>query len=149
MGTSMFQIGADGINVEKIVADIQASVAEKVKNGIYSDPRIARAERTNIANLKDDENFLAFYLECLRDAVAIDINDFDIRERRTFAAPLIALKKVIWKLLKFYTYRMWSQQNQTNTLLLSAVETLETRYREKIKQLESRLATLEAKDKGK
>ncbi|OGV61373.1 MAG: hypothetical protein A2283_00790 [Lentisphaerae bacterium RIFOXYA12_FULL_48_11] len=147
MNRPMFEIGANGIDVGNVVAEIQATVAEKMKNGMYVDARIARAERTNIANLKNDEDFLAFYLECLRDAVAVDINDFVIHEKRAlFSKLLVALKKVIWKLLKFYTYRLWSQQNQTNTLLLSAVESLEERYREKIRNLEERIARLESKD---
>ena len=150
MNSPMFEIGADGINAEKIVAEIQASVAEKMKNGLYADARIARAERTNIANLKNEEDFLAFYLECLRDAVAVDINDFEIHEKRAVLSGLfVTLKKVIWKMLKFYTYRLWSQQNQTNTLLLSAVESLEERYRGKIRQLEDRIRKLESKDAGK
>ena len=147
MNGPTFTIGANGIDVEKIVVDIQTTVAEKMRNGMYADARIARAERTNITNLKNDEDFLAFYLECLRDAVAVDINDFEIHEKRAlFSGMLISVKRLIWKLLKFYTYRLWSQQNQTNTLLLSAVESTEERYRDKIKKLEERIAQLESKD---
>ena len=150
MNNSMFEIGAAGIDVEKIVSEIQVSVAEKMKNGYCVDPRIARAERTNIANLKDEDNFLEFYLECLRDTVAVDINDFEIRERRAvFGSFFITLKKTLWKLLKFYTYRLWSQQNQTNVLLLSAVENLENSYRNKIKKLEDRISKIEIRDTPK
>jgi len=150
MTNPIFQIGADGVDANRIVAEIQASVAEKMKNGSYSDPRIARAERTNIANLKNEDDFLPFYLECLRDAVSVDINDFEIYERRTlFSSFFVTLKKVIWKMLKFYTYRLWSQQNQTNTLLLSAIENIEDRYNEKVSRLEKRITELESKDSGK
>ncbi|MDD4873211.1 MAG: hypothetical protein PHR77_21870, partial [Kiritimatiellae bacterium] len=79
--------------------------------------------------------------------VEVDINDFEIHERRAlFSSLLISLKKLIWKMLKFYTYRLWSQQNQTNTLLLSAVESLEDRYCDKINKLEERITKLEQKD---
>jgi len=150
MSNAIFEIGADGVDAGRIVAGIQASVAEKMKNGAYTDARIARAERTNIANLKNEEHFLAFYLECLNDAVQVDINDFEIHERRNmFSGLLITIKKTIWKLLKFYTYRLWSQQNQTNALLLSAVESMEERYSEKIRQLEDRIAKMESKDDKK
>jgi len=150
MNKSTFEIGANGINTERIVAEIQAAVAEKMKNGMYADARIARAERTNIENLKNEEDFLTFYLECLHDAVAVDINDFEIHEKRAaFSNFFVGIKKIIWKLLKFYTYRLWSQQNQTNTLLLSAVENIEDRYRSKIKQLEERIVKLESRDNRK
>jgi hypothetical protein len=53
----------------------------------------------------------------------------------------------IWKLLKFYTFRLWSQQNQTNALLLAAVEIMETRHRREIAGLQERLAKLEGSAK--
>jgi hypothetical protein len=144
MPEPLFAVGADGVDAEALVRDIRATVERKTREGAYNDPRIARAERANLANLRDDDEFLAFYLECLRDAVFVDINDFEIHERRTlFARPLVTLKRGIWKLLKFYTYRLWSQQNDVNGLLLAAIEASESRYREKIAALERRLAEIE------
>jgi hypothetical protein len=141
----LFEIGARGVPVENIVEQIRAAVAKKLEEGAYSDARIARAERANLDNLKDDENFFAFYIECLRDAVFVDINDFEIYERRRFWAPvLVAFKRAVWTMLKFYTYRLWSQQNQVNGLLLSATEEIESRCRSRIRNLEERLRKLEA-----
>jgi len=144
MTDDMLKIGAEGVNSAKIVEEIRAVVAEKRAKGLYSDPRIARAERSNLSNLRDDEDFLSFYLDCLKDAAFVDISDFEIVERRArFSRPLIALKRVIWKLLKFYTYRLWSQQNQVNGLLLSAIENIESTHREKLAELQARLSELE------
>lgn len=144
--SSIFTVNAPGVDVARIVADVQATVAAKKARGVYSDPRVAMAEKTNLKNLASEENFLGFYLECLRDAVFVDINDFEIVERRRgpLGGALKALKKVLWGLLKFYTYRLWSQQNQVNGLLLNAIESTESRYRDKIKTLEDRVAKLEA-----
>ena len=145
MTKPIIEIGADGVDVDRIVAEIRAAVAEKTRAGHYTEGRVARAERTNLENLRDEAAFLEFYLECLRDAVFVDISDFEIVERRArLSRPLVALKKVIWKLLKFYTYRLWSQQNMVNGLLLSAIETSERQHREKIEELEKRIAELEA-----
>ncbi len=141
----LFTVGAPGIDTRKLVDEIRATVEAKRKQGAYTDARVARAERTNLMNLRDEEDFLPFYLDCLRDAVFVDISDFEIYEqRRRFTRALIWLKRAIWKLLKFYTYRLWSQQNQVNGLLLSAVESTEERYRRKIEELEARVAKLEA-----
>jgi hypothetical protein len=141
---SIFEIGAEGIDASAIVAEIRKRVAEKRERGDYLDARVARAERTNLSNLKDQEDFLSFYLDCLSDAIFVDINDFEIYERRAvFSKLLILLKRTIWKLLKFYTYRLWSQQNQINGLLLSAVANTEIRYKERIRKLEERVAKLE------
>ncbi len=143
------EINAPGVDVAKIMAEIEEAVARKAANGAYADARIARAERTNLLNLRNDEEFLAFYLRSLREAAFVDINDFDIRERRSALAPLlVALKKVIWKLLKFYTYRLWSQQNTVNGLLVTGVESLEEQYRDRFARLESRVAELEKQVRG-
>ena len=139
-------IGADGVDAKKIVEEILASVAEKRARGEYDDETVARAERNNIFSMKDDEEFLDRYLACLRQVVPVDINDFPIVERRSALAPLSkAVKKVLWKLLKFYTYRLWSQQNQTNGVLLGVIETMHRRHREEIEALKARIAALEAK----
>ena len=141
---SFFQIGADGVDVEAVMARIQETVARKMESGAYRDTRVALAEKSNLVNIKDDESFLKFYLECLRSAVCVDINDFEIRERRRFGSGfLVALKKAVWALLKFYTYRLWSQQNQVNGLLVTALEGMDEKYRNRLRDLERRLAALE------
>ena len=142
--TPAISIGADGVDAEKIVSEILARVAEKRAQGAYDDETVARAERNNILTMKDDEEFLDRYLACLRQVVPVDINDFPIVERRSFFAPLSkAVKKVLWKLLKFYTFRLWSQQNQTNGVLLAAVETMHRRHKTEIEALKARIAELE------
>ena len=142
----VLEIGAEGIDVEALVKQLQEPVAEKRRAGAWSDPRIARAEKHNLINLKDDEEFLENYLDCLRQVIQVDINDFEIFEkRRFFSKALVKLKRSIWSLLRFYTYRLWSQQNQTNALLFSAIELLTRRSSDRIKKLEDRVAELERK----
>jgi hypothetical protein len=146
MTEPMFEIGTEGVDTDRIVREIRETVARKIDDGLYSDALIARAERTNLENFKDDEAFLEFYLQHLREVVFVDIGDFEIHERRkTFPGMFTALKKSIWKMLKFYTYRLWSQQNQVNGLLLSASEAIDNKYKERIRQLEERVDRLEKK----
>lgn len=144
---SVIEIRAPGVDTAAIVLEIQDTVARKNEQGLYADARIARAERTNLVNLRDDEGFIGFYLTALREASSIDINDFDIRERRgSFYAPLLVrLKKTIWSLLKFYTYRLWSQQNMVNGLFVTGMESMNEQTTSRIKQLEARVAELEKK----
>jgi hypothetical protein len=146
MSNDSISIGADGIDVSKLVASVRETAAAKMQSGAYAGAQLARAERFNLVNLKKDENFFEIYMESLREAVFVDINDFEIRERRKSAGLLLVpLKKILWKLLKFYTYRLWSQQNQVNGLLLSATEEIDKKYRERIRTLEERLTRLESK----
>ena len=145
MSEAGFQIGARGVDTLQIVQDIQAAVRDKMQKRLYTDARVARAERTNLQHLKDDETFFSFYMECLHESVFVDIGDFEIRERRPrFSQTLIWVKQLVWKTLKFYTYRLWSQQNQVNGLLLSAIDSVDARYRTRMAQMESRIATMES-----
>ena len=142
--TPVLTIGAPGLDVDRLVADLQATVDRKVRDGVYADARVARAEKTNLVHLRGSDDFLTFYLTCLRDAVFVDISDFEIRERRRVFGPLlVGLKTVLWKLLKFYTYRLWSQQNQVNGLVITALEGLEEQSAARIAALEKRLVELE------
>ncbi len=144
--TSWVRIGAEGVDVAAVVEGIRGRVERKRAEGVYDDPLVARAERTNLAQLRQGEEFVGIYLRCLRDAVFVDISDFEIRERRARLAPLLVrLKKVIWSLLKFYTYRLWSQQNEVNGLLVTAVQGVEEQHARKIEALEARVAALEAR----
>lgn len=142
--TAELRVGAPGVDTEALVRELRDTVARKQAEGVYADARIARAERTNLLHLRNDEDFLAFYLQSLREAALVDINDFEIRERRAGLAPLLVrLKKSIWSLLKFYTYRLWSQQNAINGLFVTGLESLDDTYKTRLQRLEARLAELE------
>lgn len=144
--TNDIEIRAPGIDADAIMKDIHATVARKAEDGVYNDARIGKAERANLINLRDDNNFLGFYLAALREGAIVDINDFEIRERRArFAPALVRLKKTIWGLLKFYTFRLWSQQNAVNGLLVTGLESLHDQYQARIDKLEARIAELEKK----
>ena len=147
MSKAIFEIGADGVDADAIMASIEEAVEAKRAAGLYADTRIARAELENLSNLKDEKEFLRFYMDCLRQSAFVDINDFEISERRRLlSAPLVFVKRCIWNMLKFYTYRLWSQQNQVNGLLLTALENIDGHYRDRIETLERRIDELEDHD---
>ncbi len=143
-------LDAEGVDVESLINKITETVAKRRAQGDYDDSRIALAERHNLQNLKDDPAFLERYLECMKPLAHVDISDFEIIEKRVrFSGPLVRLKKTIWSLLRFYTFRLWSQQNQVNGILLSAIELLHSRYKRRIESLEERIAKLEAASEKK
>lgn len=142
--TPILSIGAPGLDADRLVSDLQTTVDRKMAAGLYADARVARAEKTNLVHLRGSDDFITFYLTCLRDAVFVDISDFEIRERRRLFSPLlVGVKKTLWKLLKFYTYRLWSQQNQVNGLVITALEGIEEQSAARIAALEKRIAELE------
>lgn len=138
------EIHADGIDVAAVVVDIQRTVDARIAAGEFDDARVARAERLMLAQLPKDGASVSHYLRGLRDAVEVDIGDFEIRERRVRWAPvLVRLKRWIWTLLKFYTYRLWSQQNEINSALAAGLEGLDEQMAERLRRLEERVAELE------
>lgn len=140
-------IGADIPGVDELVRRIREKVAEGRREGRYDEDLVTRAERHNLFTMRDRPDFVQRYLACIRQAAVVDINDFVIVERRKrFGRPLVFVKRSIWKLLRFYTYRLWSQQNQVNGVLLAALEIIEDRHRERIEALEARVRELEARN---
>jgi ABC-type phosphate transport system substrate-binding protein len=138
-------IGADGIDADAVIESARAAVAGKRSAGIYVSMGLAENDgKTSAMDADSDDEFVASFLENLREAVFVDISDFEIEEKRhRFRGFFLKLKKGIWNLLKFYTYRLWSQQNQVNGLLLSSVESVFERQQAEIKRLEERIAELE------
>jgi len=144
------QIRAEDVDAERIVAEIRETVRRKKAQGLYADPRVARAERLNLARPDSEDEFMETYLEALHAACLVDINDFPIEERRRWLTPLLVpLKRMIWKLLKFYTYRMWTQQNQVNSLLATGIEAVFQNHERKLAELRERLEHLEGSDARK
>lgn len=157
MADDILSVSSPGIDAAALVASIRASVARKTEEGRYEDARVAVAERTNLLSMQDGEEFWDFFLQSLRTSVFVDIGEMEIQEkRRFFTGFFVKLKKAIWALLRFYTYRLWSQQNQTNGILVTALEglwekskTREAALLERIGQLEKRLETLEKSRDGR
>lgn len=139
-------LGAEGVDVDALVREVREEVSQKRNAGVYTDARIGRAERHNLMYMADSEELLRFYLGCLKDGVHVDINDYTIEDRRAGwkGRGLVKMKTVIWKLLKFYTFRMWHQQNQINAMLVTALESSYKQSEKKIASLEKRIAELEA-----
>jgi hypothetical protein len=141
----MIHMTAPGIDTDAIIRDIHESVKQKAESGCYQAAGLGDPGRFAPLDFRDNAAFLAFYLETLRESAFVDIGDFEIVEKRQrFRGLLVGLKKAIWSMLRFYTYRLWSQQNQINGLLLAAIEGLHDQQNEKIRALEARINTLES-----
>lgn len=139
------KIGADGIDTDALVKEIKERAAARVKNGEFDGDTISRAERFNLSAIKDNDEFFDLYLTSISSITQVDIGDFEIVEHRSsvFAPFLIRLKKTIWSLLRFYTYRLWSQQNRANNLVYSAFVLQTQRHRDQMAKLQEQIEALE------
>ena len=145
MNESIFKAGAGDFDVDQIVQEIQTDVARKTENGAYTDARITRAEQTNLVHMKDNKEFLDYYMACVSRATNVDIRAFEIPDRSGgFRGKImVKVKQTIWHMLKFYTYRMWTQQNQINGLLSTALRTVRDHGDDQTEALEKRVRQLE------
>lgn len=140
------KIGTDGtVDAAAVVEAIRKRAAERVASGFYDMDAIAQAERYNLSALADNAAFFNAYLTSLHKITQVDIGDWEIRERRrsVFTPLLIRLKKAIRSLLRFYTYRLWSQQNRANAIFQSSIALVARRQSEEFDKINRRLDDLE------
>lgn len=146
MNSDVFELDPSLPNVSQLVDEIHQKVQADVEAHVYDDARIGVAERSNLSNIRKEDEFLSFYLRCLHNGASVDINDFEITHDSggLKGKVMVKVKTIIWKMQKFLTFRMWSQQNQINSFLATAIESTFERYETKINQLEQQVAKLEA-----
>jgi len=138
-----FEIATPGVDVQKIVARIQGRVEEKRQAGVYDRYNLSAIKAIEMDNLKSDEAYLEYYLRTIWRAADIDLGDFEIPAKTpVIGKPVVLLKKVIWKLLKFYTFRLFTQQKDFNTKMVSVAEGINRKLDRKLAVLEDRLERL-------
>ncbi len=153
---SDIKIGADGIDAEALVKELRRRSQARLENGEFDSSIALEAERFNLSAINDSAEFFTRYLKGIRPVTVVDINDWPIVEKRSsrFSPILVRMKKTIRSLLRFYTYRMWSQQNIANDVFYTSISMLNERETSeiekltaKIEALEKRIAELEAERK--
>ena len=131
-----FEIKTPGVDVKKIMSDIQKQIEEKKEQGVYNQYNLDRVTKLEIENIKGDVEYLQWLLKVLNQSWDINIGDPQIVNKGgVLGKPVVWLKKSIWHLLKFYTYRLFSQQKEFNSQVVMAVGLLAKR----IDQLEEKV----------
>ncbi|MDD5556104.1 MAG: hypothetical protein PHN82_02515 [bacterium] len=120
-----FEIGADGVDVKAIMREIEERVARKKAAGVYERYDLSRVAALELSRVRSEADFLDYSLKVIQQTWDIDLSDFPIHSKGgVLGRPAALLKKVIWKLLKFYTYRLFSQQKEFNCQVANAVASL-------------------------
>ena len=123
-----FQIGADGVDVKKIMQEIEERVARKKAAGVYDKYDLSRIAALELSSVKSEADFLDYSLKVIQHNFYIDIGYFQIYSKGgILGAPAVWLKKTIWKMLKFYTYRLFSQQKEFNCQVANAICSLKAK----------------------
>ena len=140
MDNRSFEIHGIGPEMESIYEDIRKAVEEKEKKGIYALHSLEGDKTADFLDLQDDGQFLEYYLKVIKRSWAVDINDFEIQMKKGFKGRAEwALKKLIWSLLKFYTYRIFSQQIEFNSQIKNTVLAMHKEFSGRIGKIEKEI----------
>lgn len=120
-----FSLQIDNMDVEEIVRAVKQRVEKKRAAGVYKKYNLVGITRLEIAQAKSEEDFLRYHLKSLRKSWEIDIGDFEIPSKGgLLGRPAVLLKKLIWHLLRFYTFRMFTQQRDFNLQVVNTLQSL-------------------------
>ncbi|MBM4144040.1 MAG: hypothetical protein FJ225_10685 [Lentisphaerae bacterium] len=125
MTTPFAEIGADAADKEQLMRDVDRNVRANETAGAYDDAALHEADKMQIRALPDDAEALSRVIAHLRESAAIDIGDFPIvNTGGPFGRLEVLVKRTIWKLMRFYTYRMFTQQREFNMQVVAVLEAL-------------------------
>jgi len=141
-----FDIPSCKEELQWIKKEIEKRVKEKSETGIYEKYNLAKIHTLELQDIEDESEFLDYYLKAIKTTWAIDINDWEIINKGgIFGKPIVLLKKIIWKLLKFYTFRLWSQQREFNAQVANTINAIEKKYKSEIENLKKEINALKNK----
>lgn len=141
MGEEFFEIKDSDIDVKEIMEDIEAKVSEKKQAGVYDKYNLEMLTELQIEQLNDDKDLLEYYIRAVKRSWDVDINDFDIPNKGgILGKPMVMFKTLIWKCLKFYTYRLFSQQREFNSQMVSALEGLSNKIDSEVKEIKQAIS---------
>ena len=147
--TNNFKIESNGVDVDALMKRVRKRVEEKREAGVYDTYNLENLTALAFESLKDEQEFLQYYLRLIQSTCDINIGDFEIVNKGGFLGkPVVALKKVIWKLLKFYTYRLFSQQKEFNCQTVNTIISLQKKFDKDLAEIRTRLDALEGKKAG-
>lgn len=127
------------MNIDNIMEEVKKKVADKRETGVYEKYNLDNITTKDIKELHSEKDFLNYYMELIQHTCDIDIGDFEIPSKGgIFGKPMAKLKRVIWIMLRFYTYRLFSQQKEFNFQLVNAITSLNKRLDKIEKKIDSK-----------
>jgi len=144
--TEEFAIESDGLDVDSIMREIKQRVEKKKSAGVYDKYNLEGLTVKDIQQIKNEGDFLNYYIELIQNTCDIDIGDFQIPSKGgIFGRPIAKLKRFVWIMLRFYTYRLFSQQKEFNFQLVNTLISINKKLDGRVKELEDRLKQFEDK----
>jgi hypothetical protein len=145
MKSFSFQLPDTSIVLEEAMKEIREEINSRQGLGVYDHVDASRVLSLELQNVQDSPDALEQYLKAIRRSWAVDINEFEIPSKGSILSQqLVIIKKIIWKCLKFYTYRIFSQQREYNSQLGNTMIAIHRDYGKKIRNLETRIQKIKS-----
>ena len=141
---NLFKTRETPLDLEMLDKEIRFKIKQRQELGVYEHFDLTKVTHLLLRDIRDPGEFFKQHLAAIIRSWAIDINDFEIirKEEGVIGNLQVLFKKVIWKFLKFYTYRLFSQQREYNFQISNTLTLMEKYYREKLDSLQKELVFL-------
>ncbi len=144
-----FDVEAPLTDTDKLVERVRQRVKERQAAGDYDDLDLSRAAALDLEEDLAEEDFLRYHLKVVERLADVNYGDYEIVSKGgPFGRLEVLLKKTIWKLLRFYTYRLFSQQREFDCQVAEALASHYRWSRGEIARLREEVAALRAKTDG-
>ena len=138
-----FRIAAPALDAESLVKEVRERVRRKKEAGAYDGYDLEGVTSLDYEKELGEEDFLRYHLQVVERLSDVNYGDFDIVSKGgLFGRAELLLKKVIWKLLRFYTYRLFSQQREFDCQVSEALQSHYRWSRQEIDRLTRELEEL-------
>ena len=142
----LFEIPSTRINTDAIMEEIRKKIKEKEESGVYHHYNLSKINTLELQDVENEEDFLEYYLKAVSSTWAVDINDWEIINKGgILGKPAVTLKKIIWKLLKFYTFRLWSQQREFNAQIANTISAINKKHDSELKEIKKQIEEYQAR----
>ena len=138
-----FRIAAPAVDAGSLVEEVRERVRRKKEAGAYEGYDLEGVTSLDYEKELGEEDFLRYHLQVVERLSDVNYGDFDIVSKGgPFGRAELLLKKVIWKLLRFYTYRLFSQQREFDCQVSEALQSHYRWSRQEIDRLTRELEEL-------
>ncbi len=144
----IFEIRDSDINADEIMAKIRENIDRRKKEGLYTEEKLAEAERLKIGDEPEEADFIKHYIMTAGVLCNIDTEKYKFGippflNRPILGHMVLAAKSFIRRLLRFHTRAIFTQQVDFNRHIVQLINGL---Y-DKIDALEKEVSNLKRKEK--
>ncbi len=139
---NIFEIRDSGINVDEVMGEIQANIEKRKKDGVYTEEKIAEAEKLKLCSTPKHEDFISHFIMTAGVLCTIDVDNYRLGippalNRPVLGHMVLAAKEFIRRILRFHTRGVFNQQIEFNRHMVQLVEGLYNRVGELEKQIDT------------